>query len=102
MAFSASRPVRAASAMEAMPVTSSEKTRGMIVIRRAFSHSWPRAAMKSAVPAPPGRPQRCAAAPAARPRASANNTWALSDARKDRAVFMTATLAALAKRASRS
>ncbi|MNC74509.1 hypothetical protein D3C75_1258790 [compost metagenome] len=45
----ARRPVRAASAIEAMPVTSRLNTRGMMVMRRALSHSWPRAWMKSAV-----------------------------------------------------
>jgi hypothetical protein len=82
IAFSASRPVAAASAMEAIPVTSRLKTSGMIVIRRALSHNWPSPSTRATVPVPPGMPYACAAAPAARPPTRATNTQRLSEEKR--------------------
>jgi hypothetical protein len=82
IALAANRPVRAASAIEAMPVTSRLNTSGTMVIFSAFSHRAPRAEIISAVPAPPGRPHSLAAAPAARPPTSASRTHRLRDEKK--------------------
>ena len=58
-----------------------------MVMRRAFSHSWPIASIIPADPAPPGMPQTCTAAPAASPRASAASTRTLSDDSRARIRF---------------
>ena len=79
MVRAASLPVLAASATEAMPTTRSEKTRGMMVIRRPLSQTEPSA---STIPAPSrsqGVPKACSPAPTTRPAISGTSTQVLKD-----------------------
>ena len=61
-----------------MPVTNREKTSGMMVIRKRFSHSAPRYSTCSANPRSSGPPQWPIAQPTATPAASASTVMMLT------------------------
>ncbi len=71
------RPIARRSAAEATPVTSSETTSGITVIRMALTHSVPTGATASAARSQNGSPLQAMAAPAASPAASAMRTQML-------------------------
>jgi hypothetical protein len=74
----ASRPVAAAFATDAIPVTSSENTSGMIVIFRALSQRTPTYSTCSRIRMRPGSSVPPATAPTAMPSTSASTVMRLA------------------------
>ena len=77
----ASRPALAALAAVAMPVTSTENTSGITVMRSAFTHRVPTGCSMATTRASPAWPVAAIVAPAARPTASARMMRFVGDMR---------------------
>ena len=68
--------------METMPVTSRLNTRGMTVMRRAFSHTWPRLSTTPKAPVSQAACDPCARAPTTTPATRAAMTKKLREVKK--------------------